>query len=368
MVIAGVRGIDASGNLVENVPVGLTERLAVILDNPVAFDPGAMVLVLDGQPIKGLTGTLYLSDKHALVFRLERTADNMESWQPLLALPTLTPRAVTVGLWKGLPAKDAKADAVPWKDNQPQTLKLQLITQASIFWGAVAVAAVLFLVWSGATRTNILKDALLPQLEPKRQPFSLGRTQMAFWFTLVFASYVFLYILLWDHNTITPQTLMLMGLSAGTAMFAIAIDAAKDTPVGRANDKLRTIGLATYDDVVRLSARIEAINDQLKATPPPANETELRVTLQDLMNQKQTWRDTVAPFASGGFYADLMTDVNGPALHRLQIVVWTVTLGFVFVVDVYRTLTMPEFSATLLALMGVTSAGYLGFKFPEKQN
>ncbi|MBS0526290.1 MAG: hypothetical protein JSS04_21855 [Proteobacteria bacterium] len=368
MTIEGVRGVDASGNLIENAQVGLTERLAVILGNPGSFDPGAMVLVLDGQPIKGLKGTLYLSDKHALVFRLERTADNMESWQPLLALPTLKPRAVTVGLWKGLPAKDAKPDAIPWKDGEVQTFKLQLVTHASIFWGFVAVVGVLFLVGSGATRTNILKDALLPQLPPKRQPFSLGRTQMAFWFTLVFASYVFLYILLWDPNTITPQTLMLMGLSAGTAAFAIAIDAAKDTPVGRANEKLRAIGLASYDDVVRLTARIDAINEQLKVTSPPANEAELRVRLQDLMNQMQTWRDTVAPFASGGLYADLMTDVNGPALHRMQIVVWTVTLGFVFVIDVYRTLTMPEFSATLLALMGVTSAGYLGFKLPEKQN
>jgi len=42
-------------------------------------------------------------------------------------------------------------------------------------------------------------------------------------------------------------------------------------------------------------------------------------------------------------------------------------LGGVFLIDVYRTLAMPEFSVTLLALMGVTSAGYLGFKFPEKQ-
>ncbi len=36
------------------------------------------------------------------------------------------------------------------------------------------------------------------------------------------------------------------------------------------------------------------------------------------------------------------------------IVVWTVVLGFVFVTEVYQSLAMPAFSATLLALMGIT--------------
>jgi len=40
----------------------------------------------------------------------------------------------------------------------------------------------------------------------------------------------------------------------------------------------------------------------------------------------------------------------------------------VFIVAVYQDLAMPEFSNTLLALMGVTSAGYLGFKYPERQS
>jgi len=38
----------------------------------------------------------------------------------------------------------------------------------------------------------------------------------------------------------------------------------------------------------------------------------------------------------------------------------------VFVVGVYRNLAMPEFSPTLLALMAVSGASYVGFKFPEQ--
>jgi hypothetical protein len=37
----------------------------------------------------------------------------------------------------------------------------------------------------------------------------------------------------------------------------------------------------------------------------------------------------------------------------------------VFVRLVYNDFAMPEFSPTLLGLMGISSGTYLGFKFPE---
>ena len=71
---------------------------------------------------------------------------------------------------------------------------------------------------------------------------------------------------------------------------------------------------------------------------------------------------------SESFFKDILTDANGITLHRFQIVIWTVVLGALFVYGVYRELAMPEFSGTLLALMGISSGTYLGFKIPERQN
>jgi hypothetical protein len=39
----------------------------------------------------------------------------------------------------------------------------------------------------------------------------------------------------------------------------------------------------------------------------------------------------------------------------------------IFVVRIHTHLAMPDFDAQLLALMGISSGAYLGFKFPEKQ-
>jgi hypothetical protein len=37
----------------------------------------------------------------------------------------------------------------------------------------------------------------------------------------------------------------------------------------------------------------------------------------------------------------------------------------VFVVAVYNTLAMPDFSATLLGLTGISAGTYVGFKIPD---
>jgi hypothetical protein len=50
----------------------------------------------------------------------------------------------------------------------------------------------------------------------------------------------------------------------------------------------------------------------------------------------------------------------------LQIFVWTIGFGTIFLVSVVTELSMPEFSATLPATMGISAGTYLGFKFLKK--
>ena len=63
---------------------------------------------------------------------------------------------------------------------------------------------------------------------------------------------------------------------------------------------------------------------------------------------------------------DILSDSNGICLHRLQIFVWTLVMGVAAVRNVYEHLEMIEYNGTMLALMGVSSGTYIGFKFPEK--
>ena len=74
------------------------------------------------------------------------------------------------------------------------------------------------------------------------------------------------------------------------------------------------------------------------------------------------------PTASVSFFRDILSDGGTIALHRFQMVVWTVVLFFIFWGAVWSRLALPDFDATLLTLMGISAGAYLGFKFPENQN
>ena len=65
---------------------------------------------------------------------------------------------------------------------------------------------------------------------------------------------------------------------------------------------------------------------------------------------------------------DLVNDVNGPTIHRWQILIWTLVFGGIYAYSVYANLVTPNFSDNLLALMGISGATYIGFKIPEKQS
>lgn len=97
-----------------------------------------------------------------------------------------------------------------------------------------------------------------------------------------------------------------------------------------------------------------------------ARQKEVRKKTKTAANQQiQVLTPGASDLASKGFLNDILSDSSGYSFHRFQIFAWTIVLGIMFLSSVYNNLTMPEFSATLLGLMGISSGTYIGFKFPE---
>jgi hypothetical protein len=69
-----------------------------------------------------------------------------------------------------------------------------------------------------------------------------------------------------------------------------------------------------------------------------------------------------APRTTGKWWLDILTDQDGVNFHRFQMAAWTLVLGIVFLRQVYNELAMPEFSPSLLMLIGISSGTYLGLK------
>jgi hypothetical protein len=184
--------------------------------------------------------------------------------------------------------------------------ELEVIPREQFFaFIGLSIAFGIFVVML-ARRTPIIRSGS-PAVPPKERPYSLSLFQMAFWFFLVIVAYVFMWLINDELDSITESVLALIGIGAATAIGATLIDKNK-TPAA----------------------------------------------------------DAAPAVVSRGFLHDLLSDADGISLHRFQMFVWTLVLGVIFIASVYKNLAMPEFSTTLLGLMGISSGTYLGFKVPEK--
>ena len=254
----------------------------------------AIVLYLNGLPLKGVKAESCDMVHGHVRYRLKRTRESDEAWHELLGSPQGFARPVSVSV-----GKDVQFSVTSSVSN----FQLEVIPRKP-FWAFVLLLIASLLLFIYFCRSSSLIRNNVPGLPIDKQPFSLALFQMAFWFFLVIVSYVFIWLINDELDTITDSVLGLVGIGAATAIGATLIDQNK----------------ASMDAATSLSR---------------------------------------------GFLRDVMSDNTGISLHRFQMFVWTLVLGVIFVASVYRSLEMPEFSASLLGLMGISSGTYLGFKVPE---
>ena len=234
-------------------------------------------------------------DTGTITFIIDRDEQNKKLWQPLLYNP-LFDRVVTIRVGAGIHGERP----LPRVTGANTTVVLQKIYIDWIVttWLAVLlIITISLVVW--CRNSDMVRDG--PAIEGVRQPYSLARSQMAWWLVLILIGYNYIFLVTGDRY-IAPSLLALMGISAATAIAAEAL---------------------------------------------PSRDRKGRTSV--------------------GFWRDLVTDDRGAvALDRFQIVAWTIVLGGIFLYSVIWDLTMPEFSATMLALMGISSGTYIGFKLPTK--
>lgn len=75
-------------------------------------------------------------------------------------------------------------------------------------------------------------------------------------------------------------------------------------------------------------------------------------------------RDPNAP-PSRGFFTDLISESGEAEVSRLQMLVWNGVLGVIFLWQSIFQWSMPEFDPTLMTLLGISSAAYVGFKLAK---
>jgi hypothetical protein len=280
---------------------GLDDRISLHIQNFKTLLKNAngncqgIVLFLDNMPIKGDKPESCDVTLGRVRYRLLRTKEDDAAWHTLLGSPK--------GYWHTV---DVSVGSDQFSIPTTARFKLEVVPRGAFlaYLGIITLALAIFIYL--CRTTSLVRSGTHPV--PHERPYSLSLFQMSFWFFLVIAAYVFVWLITDELDTITDSILGLIGIGAATALGAALIDKNKTAP-----------------------------------RPDEPGGT------------------------SRGFLNDVMSDPTGVSLHRFQMFVWTLVLGVIFIGSVYKNLEMPEFSATLLGLMGISSGTYLGFKVPEKQ-
>lgn len=351
------------------------ENLEKWIDQP-GNDHSKFILYIDGNALNGLTPTLTDSNK-ALQFDLKRTIKSKEAWTALLSRkPRKFTREVPVTV---------RQDGVKVGGEDIATL---IVVNESWFWiFVVSFLGAIALFWGLAKKSDIIR---VPGPQPTKtndkgkivKPYSLARTQMALWFFVVIISYVFIWMVTSDLSNLTPSVLGLIGISAATGLSAAIVGSSKRDD--HANN-LRACEEKKKNDEVKaekLKSEIKTLSEAVAATPPPTNLSELNDELtknkgdltakeKEIEHSKQKIQmlsAAIEPAVSKTFIKDILSDDGGISFHRFQIFTWTIVLILIFVASVYNVLSMPEFDATLLALMGISGGTYIGFKLPKQES
>jgi hypothetical protein len=155
--------------------------------------------------------------------------------------------------------------------------------------------------------------------------FSLSRCQLAWWFFVILAAWGFLFVITHSPDTLSQTALILLGIGGGTALSGAL--------AGNLKNHLRD------EDAKKLS------------------EVEL-----DIAKRPRGFRTGV-----GAWLYDILSDTDTVGFHRFQLIVWNVVLGGVFLFWTWSDFAMPEFNATLLALLGLSAATFVGMKMAASQ-
>lgn len=354
-------------------------------------DDAHVRLFLSGHEIVGVLpkvaessdGTTLVSfDMKDQVLRDERENENRIAWVGIVTtMRRNEDLTATLGIEKSL--RLMRSDTILTQDDKRTRLHLYSTWSWIVLGliGGLAGAIVYLGIQSDLVREIETDEAPVG----KRSCYSLARCQMAVWFFVVIAAYIYITLTFGRPPVITPTILTLIGISAGTGLAATVIDNAQR------NERIKQV-LDFKTRIDFLNTRIADIKKMLPAplaaTPTvggaapqpaldpaaaPASVTALEKEFQEKATELAEVRARAAnlppappPRTSAGFLKDLLQESGSVSFHRFQIAVWTIVLAIIFVRAVWHDLAMPEFDTTLLGLMGISSGTYIGFKFPDK--
>lgn len=376
-IVAGAATDSGSASAASGGPeVHRGDTLVVSISDPdKVFSQAAcrdkrLVLYLNGQAIPDGVGVGGEGSSRTVSFTLQPTATDSSraTWAALLARPNFESRSFQVNA--GLDGGKAFA---PAPGEKPVKIRFQILDRARVWAWAVLVLLLVIAFFVLAAKTELLRAGPLPDAGARR-PFSLSRTQAAWWLFIILGTYLLIGLVTGDYlASLNSTALVLLGISAGAAVGAATVDSAQQdaaAQVGRVDAIARAQSEVAAAQATMPAADQAAAPAAGSAAGGGADDAGRAAAARGSLDASARLADKVSRLKAARnetetFWVDILSDADGVTVHRFQNVVWTVVLGIVFAAETWTHLSMPVFDNTLLALTGISAATYVGMKIPE---
>lgn len=180
----------------------------------------------------------------------------------------------------------------------------------------------------------------------------------------------------WDaHLTLwlVPPVNAWVALIGITAIFAMLVDLhmrsniLREPPPGDRYSLSRVQGVwwlmcvfASWEILCAFKRDFAPIGSSALALLGIAGGTYSSVRVMTQRGEKQS-----SKHRSRGLLWDIVSEDGQPALHRVQMVAWSLAIGVGYVYGTIVALELPEVDPTLLMLIGISAAGYVGLRRTE---
>lgn len=186
------------------------------------------------------------------------------------------------------------------------------ILSTNLGYGILALLEILLatVVFTLCAKTALVRDGDPDEPDFSKRTFSLAKSQLAFWTVVVIGCFIYLYLAKGTANDLLNNTaLLLLGISTGTMALAAAANGPSSPPAG-----------------AKQATAVQKHKD---------------------------------------FIVDVLSDNQGMNIHRLQMLIWTIVFGGIFVYESVNKGVFPKFDDQAFVLMGISSATYVWFKRGE---
>jgi hypothetical protein len=243
-----------------------------------------------------------------------------------------------------------------------------LLQIASPIFSAVAwvvFGLILIILFVLSIRTDIVSDTSGLRRPDGIRPYSLARAQMAFWFLVIIWASLFLWIATGSWHILNDTCLWLMGIGSGTALGSALISANPKTAESNGNTLTRRRGEGLEKFKSELDQEIKKCSAAVAGETP--EQADIRVKRQQALQKQKDELERMPQTRVQRLFHDWLTDGDTYSFHRYQMFAWTVVLGVFFIIRVTSKWDLPTFDGITLALLGITSGTYLGFKLQQAQ-